>query len=91
MSERRDTFTVPQSDQPPRDRAPMANPQGRTGGPSNETDLTIRECAERLRVSDRTILRFIASGELKARRVGRKLWRVRAADLSEFYTSGSDS
>ena len=42
--------------------------------------LTIREVAERLKVSVKTVRRLIQRGELEACQVGRQ-WRVSEADL----------
>jgi excisionase family DNA binding protein len=41
---------------------------------------TVAEAARRLKLHERTILRFIRDGKLKATRVGRG-WRVQARDL----------
>lgn len=45
---------------------------------------TIRECADALRVSERTVRRAISSGRLNAVRITSRAVRVRAADLEEF-------
>lgn len=44
--------------------------------------LTIREVAEFLRVSERSVLRYIEAGRLKAIKVG--WWRVKESDLKKF-------
>lgn len=44
---------------------------------------TIRECAEALRISERTVRRAIAAGKLQVIRVGR-LVRVPAESLRQF-------
>jgi len=44
--------------------------------------LTIKEVAEFLRVSERSVLRYIEAGRLKASKVG--WWRVLQSDLDEF-------
>jgi excisionase family DNA binding protein len=44
---------------------------------------TVRECAEALRISERTVRRAIAAGKLQAIRVGR-LVRVPAESLQRF-------
>jgi len=44
--------------------------------------LTIREVANYLRVSERSVLRYIEAGRLKASKVG--WWRVMQSDLDEF-------
>lgn len=43
--------------------------------------LTIEEAAERLKVSKRTIRRYISSGRLPATRVTRKTVRIKYADI----------
>jgi excisionase family DNA binding protein len=43
--------------------------------------LTIPEAAERLKVSTRTISRYISSGKLKATRISQKTVRVKESDL----------
>ena len=44
--------------------------------------LTIREVADYLRVSERSVLRYIEAGRLKASKVG--WWRVKQSDLDDF-------
>ncbi|MDI9608469.1 MAG: helix-turn-helix domain-containing protein [Atribacterota bacterium] len=44
--------------------------------------LTPKEVAEKLRVSEQTVLRWLRKGKLKGVKVG-KLWRVREEDLRE--------
>ena len=44
--------------------------------------LTIREVAEILRVSERSVNRYIESGKLKASKIGQ--WRIKQRDLDEF-------
>jgi excisionase family DNA binding protein len=51
---------------------------------------TIRECAEALRISERTVRRAIATGKLRAIRVGR-LVRVPAASLRQFVERGGQA
>lgn len=45
--------------------------------------LSVAEVAKRLKVSDQTVLRLIAAGELLAYRVGRA-YRVAEADLRSY-------
>ncbi|MBU2235482.1 helix-turn-helix domain-containing protein [Patescibacteria group bacterium] len=47
--------------------------------------LTLKEVTEILRVSERTIYRYIDSGELKAIKIGQ--WRFSQDDLSRFIFS----
>ncbi|WP_459976429.1 helix-turn-helix domain-containing protein [Mycobacterium avium] len=50
--------------------------------------LSTREVAEILRVTDRSVLRYIADGHLPAVRVaGQRLWRIRRADVEALLTS----
>ena len=44
--------------------------------------LTIRQVAEYLKVSERTVLRYIESGRLQASRIGQ--WRIKESDLNKF-------
>ena len=46
--------------------------------------LTLREAAEVLRLSTRTVREYILRGEIEARIIGRR-WRLRRADLDAFY------
>ena len=49
---------------------------------------TIEEVAERLRVSDRTVRRWIESGSLRAYKPGGE-WRIQASDLATFLETRS--
>ena len=44
--------------------------------------LTLKETAKVLRVSERTIMRYLKSRKLKASRVGQ--WRIKQSDLNKF-------
>jgi len=57
---------------------------------TNKTDklLTIEEVAEILRVSTRTIVRYIESGKLKASKIG--VWRIKQSDLDAFLEKTSN-
>jgi len=46
--------------------------------------LTIQEVAKLLKVSNRTVYRWIDSGDLKVARIGRKTYRVFESDLKRF-------
>jgi len=46
--------------------------------------LTIDEVAQVLKVSKRTVYRWIESGDLKTARLGRKTYRVFESDLRKF-------
>jgi excisionase family DNA binding protein len=55
---------------------------------AEERFLTIEEVAERLRVSDRTVRRWIESGALHAYKPGGE-WRIQATDLAAFLETRS--
>ena len=44
--------------------------------------LTLAETAKILRVSERTIMRYLKSGKLKAAKLG--IWRIKESDLEKF-------
>ena len=46
--------------------------------------LTIQEVAKVLKVSKRTVYRWVNSGDLKVARIGRKTYRVFESDLKKF-------
>lgn len=46
--------------------------------------LTIREAAEVLRLSTRTVREYVHRGEIKGRMIGNR-WRFRRADLDAFF------
>ncbi len=50
--------------------------------------LTLKETAQVLRVSERTIMRYLKSGKLKASKVGQ--WRISQKDLEEFLNKYSN-
>ncbi|MFA6529025.1 MAG: helix-turn-helix domain-containing protein [Candidatus Gracilibacteria bacterium] len=54
----------------------------------NEKLLTIEEVAETLRVSTRSVTRYIESGRLKASKLG--LWRIKQSDLNHFLEETSN-
>lgn len=51
--------------------------------------LTIEEAAEILRVSTRSIVRYIESGRLVASKIG--VWRIKESDLKDFLDKTSNS
>ncbi|MGV0627169.1 helix-turn-helix domain-containing protein [Mycobacterium avium] len=54
--------------------------------------LSPREVAEILRVTDRTVLRYIADGVLPAVRLpGGRLWRIRRRDAEALLSSGASA
>lgn len=44
--------------------------------------LTLKETAKILRVSERTIMRYLKSGKLKGSKLGQ--WRIEQSDLEDF-------
>lgn len=50
--------------------------------------LTIEEVAEALRVSTRTVIRYIESGKLKASKIG--VWRIKQSDVDVFLEKTSN-
>jgi excisionase family DNA binding protein len=56
---------------------------------SQKAFLTVAEVAETLRVSDMTIYRLIAGGEIRALKVGRS-YRIPAEALEEWLADGAN-
>jgi excisionase family DNA binding protein len=54
--------------------------------PIGEKLLTLREAAEVLRLSTRTVREYILRGEIEGRIIGRR-WRFRRADLDAFFAN----
>ena len=50
--------------------------------------LTLKETAKILRVSERTIMRYLKSGKLKASKLGQ--WRIKQSDLDKFLKDNSN-
>ena len=50
--------------------------------------LTLKEVAARLRVSERSIFRYIHSGKLKATKIG--YWRISEKDFEQFIRRNSN-
>ena len=50
--------------------------------------LTIKEVANYLRVSERSVNRYIEAGRLKASKIGQ--WRIKKADLKKFLKENSN-
>jgi excisionase family DNA binding protein len=51
--------------------------------------LTLKETAKILRVSERTIMRYLKSGKLKASKLGQ--WRIKESDLDKFLKENSNN
>ena len=49
---------------------------------ANEKLLTLNEVAKVLRVSERSVFRYIHGGKLKATKIG--YWRISQKDLNDF-------
>lgn len=58
--------------------------------PIGDRLLTIREAAEVLRLSTRTVREYVRRGEIKGRIIGNR-WRFRRADLDAFFESAPPS
>jgi excisionase family DNA binding protein len=52
--------------------------------------LTLEEVANRLRVSERTVLRLLEARELKGYKV-RRVWRIEPADLDNYIQRQKDA
>lgn len=50
--------------------------------------LTLKETAKILRVSERTVMRYLKSGKLKASKLG--IWRIREVDLKRLLRKTSN-
>lgn len=50
--------------------------------------LTIKEVAKILRVSERSVNRYIEAGRLRASRIGQ--WRIEESDLDKFFKENSN-
>jgi len=50
--------------------------------------LTVKEVAEQLRVSSRTIMRYIYSRKLRATKMGQ--WRITPEDIAKFLKDNSN-
>lgn len=58
--------------------------QNRQNKSESDRLLTTTEVADRLRVHQRTVQRWISLNRLKAIKAGPRVWRVREKDLDEF-------
>lgn len=50
--------------------------------------LTIKEVAKYLKVSERSVLRYIEASRLRASRIGQ--WRIKKSDLEKFLKENSN-
>lgn len=51
--------------------------------------LTLKETAKILRVSERTIMRYLKAGKLKGSKVGK--WRIKESDLERFLKENTNA
>lgn len=56
---------------------------------SDERFLKLKEVADRLRVSERSVFRYIHSGRIEATKVG--YWRIKESDLEKFLKENSNT
>lgn len=54
---------------------------------SNDDILTVEEVAKVLKVSKRTVYRWVEDGDLKTAKIGRKTYRVFESELKRFIKS----
>jgi excisionase family DNA binding protein len=62
----------------------MTHEQKRVTTPIGGNLLTLREAAEVLRLSTRTVRNYVKCGEIRGKIIGNR-WRFRRADLDAFY------
>lgn len=62
----------------------MAREKGIPTQPTGDHLLTIREAAEVLRLSTRTVREYVKRGEIRGKLIGKR-WRFRRADLDAFF------
>lgn len=55
--------------------------QASTTAPAETAELTIADAAERLKVSTRTVSRYISAGKLPATRITHKTVRIKESDV----------
>jgi excisionase family DNA binding protein len=67
----------------------MKNHKGETA-PIGDKLLTLREAAEVLNLSTRTVREYLKRGEIQGRIIGRR-WRFRRADLDAFFENAPPS
>ena len=69
----------------------MKKRKGQTDAPKiGDRLLTLREAAEVLRLSTRTVREYVQRGEIEGRIMGRR-WRFRRADLDAFFANARRS
>jgi excisionase family DNA binding protein len=65
---------------------PMTSKRRDAAPPIGDHLLTLREAAEVLRLSTRTVREYAQRGEIEGRIIGRR-WRFRRADLDAFFAN----
>jgi excisionase family DNA binding protein len=65
-------------------------PKAEAAPPIGEKLLTLREAAEVLRLSTRTVREYVQRGEIEGRIIGGR-WRFRRADLDAFFANAARS
>ncbi len=50
--------------------------------------LTVKEAAKQLRVSQRSVMRYIKAKKLRASKLGQ--WRIKESDLNRFFNANSN-
>jgi excisionase family DNA binding protein len=56
---------------------------------ADEEYLTPAQVAEQLNLNAVTVRRWIANGELRASRIGRRKWMIRRYDLARYLSAGT--
>jgi len=52
--------------------------------------FTVAQVAEYLQISEKTVRRLIANGELTASKVGGRLWRIKKADIEQYLNANTN-
>jgi excisionase family DNA binding protein len=66
----------------------MQRQRSESGPPICEKFLTLREAAEVLRLSTRTVREYVKRGEIRGKLIGKR-WRFRRADLDAFFENAT--
>ena len=52
--------------------------------------LTVSQVAEYLQISEKTVRRLIANGEIKASKVGGRSWRIKKSDIEQYLNANTN-
>ena len=52
--------------------------------------FTVAQVAEYLQISEKTVRRLIANGELTASKVGGRFWRIKKADIEQYLNANTN-